>query len=152
MSCNVRPVAWPAVRYPRRSADTARPSGTSTKKLSLKKTPASARSSAAARRRLARAATAARALREAQEPRFKLDDSGALVPDVRAEAAIIYDSATGHVLWESNSQNQRSIASITKVMTAAVFVEIRRTSPTRWSSIVPMFGPRRPRICGLATR
>jgi serine-type D-Ala-D-Ala endopeptidase (penicillin-binding protein 7) len=100
-----------------------RPSGTATKKLSLKKTPASARSSAAARRRLARAATAARALREAQEPRFKLDDSGALVPDVRAEAAIIYDSATGHVLWESNSQNQRSIASITKVMTAAVFVE-----------------------------
>ena len=49
--------------------------------------------------------------------------SGALVPDVRAEAAIIYDSATGQVLWESNSQNQRSIASITKVMTAAVFVE-----------------------------
>ncbi|MGH7553943.1 MAG: D-alanyl-D-alanine carboxypeptidase family protein [Longimicrobiales bacterium] len=45
------------------------------------------------------------------------------MPDVRAEAAIIYDSATGHVLWESNSQNQRSIASITKVMTAAVFVE-----------------------------
>ena len=100
-----------------------RPSGTATKKLSLKKTPASAKSSAAARRRAARAATAARALREAQEPRFKLDDSGALVPDVRAEAAIIYDSATGHVLWESNSQNQRSIASITKVMTAAVFVE-----------------------------
>ncbi len=100
-----------------------RPSGTATKKLSLKKTPASTRSSAAARRRVARAATAARALREAQEPRFKLDDSGALVPDVRAEAAIIYDSATGHVLWESNSQNQRSIASITKVMTAAVFVE-----------------------------
>jgi serine-type D-Ala-D-Ala endopeptidase (penicillin-binding protein 7) len=100
-----------------------RPSGTATKKLSLKKTPASAKSSAAARRRMARAATAARALREAQEPRFKLDDSGALVPDVRAEAAIIYDSATGHVLWESNSQNQRSIASITKVMTAAVFVE-----------------------------
>jgi D-alanyl-D-alanine endopeptidase (penicillin-binding protein 7) len=100
-----------------------RPSGTATKKLSLKKTPASTKSSAAARRRMARAATAARALREAQEPRFKLDDSGALVPDPRAEAAIIYDSATGHVLWESNSQNQRSIASITKVMTAAVFVE-----------------------------
>jgi D-alanyl-D-alanine endopeptidase (penicillin-binding protein 7) len=62
-------------------------------------------------------------LREAQEPRFRLDESGALVPDVRAEAAIIYDSATGHVLWESNSTNQRSIASITKVMTALVFLE-----------------------------
>jgi D-alanyl-D-alanine endopeptidase (penicillin-binding protein 7) len=65
----------------------------------------------------------ARALREAQEPRFRLDESGALVPDVRAEAAIIYNSATGQVLWESNSQDQRSIASITKVMTAVVFLE-----------------------------
>jgi len=65
----------------------------------------------------------ARQLREAQEPRFKLDDSGALVPDVRAEAAIIYNSENGEVLWESNSQNQRSIASITKVMTAVVFLE-----------------------------
>jgi serine-type D-Ala-D-Ala endopeptidase (penicillin-binding protein 7) len=107
---------------------TSRSSGTSTKKLSLKRTPASAKKSAysastARKRRATRAAAAARALRDAQEPRFKLDASGALVPDVRAEAAIIYDSATGHVLWESNSQNQRSIASITKVMTAAVFIE-----------------------------
>jgi D-alanyl-D-alanine endopeptidase (penicillin-binding protein 7) len=103
----------------------SRSSGTSTKKLSLKKTPASSKyaASAARKRRAARAASAARAIREAQEPRFKLDASGALVPDVRAEAAIIYDSATGNVLWESNSNNQRSIASITKVMTAAVFLE-----------------------------
>jgi D-alanyl-D-alanine endopeptidase (penicillin-binding protein 7) len=64
-----------------------------------------------------------RALRDAQEPRFKLDESGVLVPDVRAEAAIIYNSENGQVLWESNSQNQRSIASITKVMTAVVFLE-----------------------------
>jgi D-alanyl-D-alanine endopeptidase (penicillin-binding protein 7) len=102
-----------------------RSSGTTAKKLSLKKTPASSKysASAARKRRAARAASAARALREAQEPRFKLDESGALVPDVRAEAAIIYDTATGNVLWESNSNNQRSIASITKVMTAAVFLE-----------------------------
>ncbi|MBI2829471.1 MAG: LysM peptidoglycan-binding domain-containing protein [Acidobacteria bacterium] len=70
-----------------------------------------------------RAAARARALRDAQEPRFKLDANGALVPDLRAEAAIIYNPATGQVLWEENSQNQRSIASITKVMTAAVFLE-----------------------------
>jgi D-alanyl-D-alanine endopeptidase (penicillin-binding protein 7) len=103
-----------------------RSSGSSTKKLTLKKTPAAASkysATAARKRRTARASAAARALREAQEPRFKLDDSGALVPDVRAEAAIIYDSATGNVLWESNSNNQRSIASITKVMTATVFLE-----------------------------
>jgi D-alanyl-D-alanine endopeptidase (penicillin-binding protein 7) len=75
---------------------------------------------AAARRR---AAAAARALREAQEPKFKLDNTGTLVPDVRAEAAIAYDPVTGEVLWETNSQAQRSIASITKVMTAVVFLE-----------------------------
>jgi D-alanyl-D-alanine endopeptidase (penicillin-binding protein 7) len=117
-------------------ASGTRSSGTSSKKLALKKTPASKSAysaSTARKRRAARAATAARALREAQEPRFKLDESGALVPDVRAEAAIIYDSATGHVLWESNSQDQRSIASITKVMTAAVFVE---NSPDLSESVV----------------
>jgi serine-type D-Ala-D-Ala endopeptidase (penicillin-binding protein 7) len=45
------------------------------------------------------------------------------VPDIRAAAAIIYDPATGKVLWEENSQDERSIASITKVMTAIVFLE-----------------------------
>ena len=44
---------------------------------------------------------AAKALREAQKPQFKLDDTGALVPDIRAEAAIIYNPETGQVLWES---------------------------------------------------
>ena len=108
-------------------AGQTRSSGTTTKKLTLKKTPASSRSSSTStarkRRAAARAASAARAVRDAQEPRFKLDETGALVPDVRAEAAIIYDSATGNVLWETNSNNQRSIASITKVMTAVVFLE-----------------------------
>jgi D-alanyl-D-alanine endopeptidase (penicillin-binding protein 7) len=102
----------------------------SSKKLTLKKKapkkPAySARAARARRAKVAaaRAAAAAKALKEAQEPRFKLDDVGALVPDVRAAAAIIYNPETGQVLWESNSQDTRSIASITKVMTAAVFME-----------------------------
>jgi serine-type D-Ala-D-Ala endopeptidase (penicillin-binding protein 7) len=73
--------------------------------------------------RSSRRAAAAAALRDAQEPRFKLDDSGATVPDLRAEAAIIYSPETGKVLWEENAQDQRSIASITKIMTAAVFLE-----------------------------
>jgi D-alanyl-D-alanine endopeptidase (penicillin-binding protein 7) len=109
------------------ASSTRRPTG---KKLTLSQTQAKKSSYSAANSRArrtsvarSRAATQARTLREAQEPRFKLDANGALVPDVRAEAAIIYDSATGHVLWELNSNNQRSIASITKVMTAAVFVE-----------------------------
>jgi D-alanyl-D-alanine endopeptidase (penicillin-binding protein 7) len=46
-----------------------------------------------------------------------------VVPAIRAAAAIIYDPATGKVLWEENSQDERSIASITKVMTAIVFLE-----------------------------
>lgn len=71
----------------------------------------------------ASAPRAAEVLLEAQQPRFKLDDTGALVPDPRAEAAIIYDPETGKVLWESHGQDQRSIASITKVMTAVVFLE-----------------------------
>jgi D-alanyl-D-alanine endopeptidase (penicillin-binding protein 7) len=52
-----------------------------------------------------------------------VDASGDLVPDVQAAAAIIYDPVTNQVLWEENSQSQRSIASITKVMTATVFLE-----------------------------
>jgi D-alanyl-D-alanine endopeptidase (penicillin-binding protein 7) len=95
------------------------------RRLSVVTTKASApapRTTRAAARRAA-AARAAAALRELQEPRFKLDANGALVPDIRAEAAIIYNPETGEVLWEENSQNQRSIASITKIMTAAVFLE-----------------------------
>lgn len=86
------------------------------------RTPAVTR--ARARLPISRARTA-QVVRQAYDaqPRFKLDDSGALVPDVRAEAAIIYNPANGKVLWESNSQDQRSIASITKVMTAVVFLE-----------------------------
>ena len=56
-------------------------------------------------------------------PRYKVDASGDVVPDLRAAAAIIYDPETNQVLWEENSQLQRSIASITKMMTAVVFME-----------------------------
>jgi D-alanyl-D-alanine endopeptidase (penicillin-binding protein 7) len=110
---------------------------TSAKKPAAKKPaakkPTYSQSSAAARRaRLARARAAARAreaarvqaaLKIAMTPRFKTDATGALVPDVRAAAAIIFDPQTGQVLWEENGQAKRSIASITKVMTAVVFLE-----------------------------
>jgi D-alanyl-D-alanine endopeptidase (penicillin-binding protein 7) len=79
-------------------------------------------------RSLTKQATANRARAVAADadtavPRYKVDAAGDLVPDVRAAAAIIYDPSNGHVLWEENSQTPRSIASITKVMTATVFVE-----------------------------
>jgi serine-type D-Ala-D-Ala endopeptidase (penicillin-binding protein 7) len=75
------------------------------------------------RSRLARARARHTQWLEAQKPRYKTDASGALVPDVRAAAAIIYNPETGQVLWEANSLDKRSIASITKVMTAAVVLE-----------------------------
>jgi len=77
------------------------------------------------RARLARAKAAARARqwRDVSEPRFKTNDQGEVVPDIRAEAAIIYNPETKQVLWENNSQDSRSIASITKVMTAEVLLE-----------------------------
>ena len=55
-------------------------------------------------------------------PRFKRDLLGNLIPDVRAAAAIVYDPQTNEVLWEQNSHDQRSIASLTKIMTAVTFV------------------------------
>ena len=56
-------------------------------------------------------------------PRYKVDAGGNLVPDLRAAAGIVYDPDTNEVLWEENSALERSIASITKVMTAAVVFE-----------------------------
>ena len=84
----------------------------------------SAASSKARKARLAQAEEAARA-REAQanQPRVKVDAQGDLVPDFRAGAAIIYNPATNKVLWEEKAFDQRSIASITKVMTALCFLE-----------------------------
>ena len=102
---------------------------TATRKRVTKKATKPRRYSASASRsrraRLARAKAVARTRqwREVSEPRFKLSDSGEMVPDIRAAAAIIYNPETNEVLWESNSQDSRSIASITKVMTASVVFE-----------------------------
>ncbi len=56
-------------------------------------------------------------------PRFKVDGTGQEIPAPRAAASIIYDPETNQVLFEENAQELRSIASITKVMTALVFLE-----------------------------
>lgn len=116
----------------RQAGGSSKPSGTT----SLQKAPARravavkptqrtrsqvARARAAARAR-ARLAAAARQQREAMTPRFKRDLLGNLIPDVRAAAAIVFNPSTGEVLWEENARDQRSIASITKLMTAVVFM------------------------------
>lgn len=76
-----------------------------------------------ARSRAARARRASQVLAEAKTPHYRVDAEGNVVPALRAAAAIIYDPASGRVLWEENSQDERSIASITKVMTAVVYLE-----------------------------
>lgn len=58
----------------------------------------------------------------AATPRFKVDLLGNQVPAVRAAAAIIYNPQTGQVLWGENQHEQRSIASLTKLMTAITFM------------------------------
>ena len=111
------------------------PSPTSTDSTPAKTTSAtparttaySASASQARKARLARARAAARtreitrmrSLQEVMTPRYKTDENGELVPDVRAAAAIIFNPANGQVLWQENAQDKRSIASITKVMTTA---------------------------------
>ena len=101
---------------------------TTAKQPAAKKPAKRTYSASASRARQARIAKAraearAREVREVQTPRFRVNELGQEVPDVRAEAAIIYNPATNEVLWESNAQDQRSIASITKVMTALVVLE-----------------------------
>jgi D-alanyl-D-alanine endopeptidase (penicillin-binding protein 7) len=106
-------------------------SKTTRKPATARKTTYSANASTARKARLARARAAARAreqarvraIQAAMTPRFKTDSTGELVPDIRAAAAIILDPTTGAVLWQENAQEKRSIASITKVMTAVVFLE-----------------------------
>jgi len=106
-----------AQKTPARAATTA---ATAKKKKAYSASTARARR---ARLASARAAARARELKELQTPRFRVDEFGREVPDVRAEAAIIYNPETGEVLWENHANDQRSIASITKVMTALVFLE-----------------------------
>jgi serine-type D-Ala-D-Ala endopeptidase (penicillin-binding protein 7) len=102
------------------SSTTAKPAATSTTKPSTTASrTAAARAQAAAR---ARAAAANHVQQDAMTAHFKRDLLGNLVPDVRAAAAIVYNPQTGEVIWEENSHEERSIASLTKVMTAVTFV------------------------------
>ena len=70
----------------------------------------------------AKVTAAQRAEREAMTAHFKRDQLGNLVPDVNAAAAIVYNPQTGEVIWEENSHDQRSIASLTKLMTVLTFM------------------------------
>ena len=125
----------PVIAHAAATASGATTSKSTTKQKKVRPRPAySAKSSKARKARLARARASARAreaarlravraLREAMTPQFKTDETGAQIPDIRAAAAIVFDPENGQILYEENAQDQRSIASITKVMTAVVFLE-----------------------------
>ena len=110
---------------PKSKSATAHTTVAKTTKPVVRTTAYSAERSASRKTTLARARAmaTAREMADTVLPRYKVDASGDLVPDVRAAAAIIYNPETHQVLWEENSTDQRSIASITKVMTATVFLE-----------------------------
>jgi len=124
-----------AVFLPVTSAEAAtQKSSLARRTAAQKKTAYSAAASKSRKAKLAHARASVRAreqarlrslqsLQEAMTPRYKTDATGAQVPDVRAAAAIIFNPVTGQVLYEENSQDKRSIASITKVMTALVYME-----------------------------
>ena len=57
------------------------------------------------------------------DPPNALDFSALRAPRIRAQAAVIYNPATHEILWESDGYARRPIASITKVMTALVFLD-----------------------------
>ncbi len=59
----------------------------------------------------------------ARDPPRQLDISNIRPPRVRARAAMIYNPTTHEVLWEHRGYERRPIASITKVMTALVFLD-----------------------------
>lgn len=131
---NRRPSAWivPVVLAAFISGTGAPAEAAAKRKSSSKRTSVSSakssstyasRTARARRSRRARAAAMARELAEAVIPRYRVDASGDLVPDLKAAAAIVYSPDTNEVLWEEHSEDQRSIASITKVMTALVFLE-----------------------------
>jgi D-alanyl-D-alanine endopeptidase (penicillin-binding protein 7) len=99
----------------------SRPASSAPKAGQAKAGAPARRATGSARSRAARAR--ARLEAEARQPKFRYDETGQVVPDVRAAAAIVYSPITGRVLWADHANDQRSIASITKVMTAVVVLE-----------------------------
>ena len=114
--------AVPVDAAPRKPAATRKKPAYSAKTSYARKTSL-ARARASVRAREQARLRSLQALQDAMTPRFKTDAAGQVIPDVRAAAAIIFNPVTGQVLYEENSQDKRSIASITKVMTALVYLE-----------------------------
>lgn len=119
---------------PARAATTKAPASQQTKPAAapVKQTRTSLAQSRAAAAERSRRAAAARARaaqlererieREAMTPRYKRDLLGNQIPDIRAAAAIVFDPQTNAVVYEQNAHERRSVASLTKLMTALTFI------------------------------
>ena len=110
---------------PKSASSAKAPAAKSTSTPQTRTSLARARANAAERARRAAAARARERQRietEAMTPRYKRDLLGNQVPDIRAAAAIVFDPQTNEVVWEQNAHERRSIASLTKLMTAVTFM------------------------------
>ncbi|MBI2372603.1 MAG: D-alanyl-D-alanine carboxypeptidase [Deltaproteobacteria bacterium] len=58
-----------------------------------------------------------------EQPRFKVAPDGSSIPEIRAQAGIVYDPSTGERLWGERADEARPIASISKVMSILVAFE-----------------------------
>lgn len=65
------------------------------------------------------------------KPNIPVEKEGVFDLEIYASSSMAIDRKTGAVLWEKNSSEKRPIASITKLMTALVFLD---TNPD-WSAI-----------------
>jgi len=60
------------------------------------------------------------------------------VPPIAAPAAIVVDATTGQTLWAKNSDAERPIASVTKLMTLLLAVRAIQRGKARWNDMVPV--------------
>ena len=92
-------VAVPVPSFAQAAVSAPKATKTPARATTGKKKPAYSATSARNRRAQlakARAAARSRELRDVQTPRFRVDQFGREVPDVRAEAAIIYNRSEEH--------------------------------------------------------
>ena len=61
---------------------------------------------------------------ETEAPQPTQDDAGISLPVIESGAAIVMDSETGTILYEYNAREQKYPASITKILTALLAVEL----------------------------
>jgi len=139
--------AAPAVKSTPKSKTPARATKTPRKRAY------SAANARARRAQLARARAEARVreLRELQTPRFTVDEYGREVPDVRAEAAIIYNPEPAKGFGEITPRNRRPLAALPRRRTRLFFLTGAAYPVKWWRFRAAMGRGARPIICATAS-